>query len=110
MVYPENYVAAPTVTDDINKTLLKSAEERLNHYRAGLKGIEVSVEIRMGRPFSEITEVAAEMNVDVIILATHGYTGLKHVLLGSTAERVVRHAPCPVLTVRVPEHDFVSPA
>jgi len=45
--------------------------------------------------------------VDLIVIATHGYTGLKHVLLGSTAERVVRHAPCPVLTVRERERDFV---
>ena len=40
------------------------------------------------------------LNTDLIVLTTHGYTGLKHVLLGSTAERVVRHAACPVLTVR----------
>jgi universal stress protein A len=40
------------------------------------------------------------LKADMIIMATHGYTGLKHTLLGSTAERVVRHARCPVLTVR----------
>ncbi len=45
--------------------------------------------------------------MDLIIISTHGCTGLKHALLGSTAERVVRHAPCPVLTVRDKEHEFV---
>ena len=63
---------------------------------------------RVGRPFVEISELAREMEVDLIILGTHGYTGLKHVLLGSTAERVVRHAPCPVLTVRAEEHEFIA--
>ena len=53
-----------------------------------------------GKPFQEIARVAKERQIDLIILATHGYTGLKHIQLGSTAERVVRHAPCPVLVVR----------
>ena len=56
--------------------------------------------VRQGRSFHEIAEAARTLKVDLIIIATHGYTGLKHVLLGSTAERVVRHAPCPVLVVR----------
>lgn len=65
------------------------------------------VVVRFGSPFVEITEAARTLKVDLIILTTHGYTGLKHVFLGSTAERVVRHAPCPVLTVREKEHEFV---
>jgi nucleotide-binding universal stress UspA family protein len=63
--------------------------------------------VRHGTPFAEITDAARTLNVDLIILTTHGYTGLKHVFMGSTAERVVRHAPCPVLTVREKEHEFV---
>ena len=63
--------------------------------------------VRVGAPFQEITLAAQELKVDLIVIATHGYTGLKHVFMGSTAERVVRHAPCPVLTVREGEHDFV---
>jgi nucleotide-binding universal stress UspA family protein len=62
---------------------------------------------RYGTPFAEICDAARKLKVDLIIITTHGYTGLKHVLLGSTAERVVRHAPCPVLTVREKEHEFV---
>ena len=53
-----------------------------------------------GVPFDEITKAAKAWDADLIVIATHGYTGLKHVLLGSTAERVARHAPCPVLVVR----------
>ena len=63
--------------------------------------------VRYGTPFAEITAAAKSLKVDLIILTTHGYTGLKHVFMGSTAERVVRHAPCPVLTVREKEHEFV---
>jgi nucleotide-binding universal stress UspA family protein len=48
----------------------------------------------------EITDAAKSLRADLIVIATHGYTGLKHVLLGSTTERVVRHAHCPVLVVR----------
>ncbi len=64
--------------------------------------------VRHGTPFHEISEAAALLKSDLIVLATHGYTGLKHVLLGSTAERVVRHAPCPVLVVRGAEEAAAS--
>ena len=57
--------------------------------------------VRFGRPFNEIADAARTLKVDLIVIATHGYTGLKHTFLGSTAERVVRHAPCPVLVVRI---------
>ena len=56
--------------------------------------------VRTGRAYHEIVEAADAMAADLIVIATHGHTGLKHVLLGSTAEHVVRHARCPVLTVR----------
>ncbi len=63
-------------------------------------GTVEKVLVRFGRSFHEITEVARTRKVDLIIISTHGYTGLKHALLGSTTERVVRHAPCPVLVLR----------
>jgi nucleotide-binding universal stress UspA family protein len=53
-------------------------------------------------------ETAKALKMDLIIIATHGHTGLAHVLLGSTTERVVRHAPCPVLVVRGKEREYVS--
>lgn len=64
------------------------------------RGTVEKVLVRFGRSFHEITDAAGMLKVDLIIISTHGYTGLKHALLGSTAERVVRHAPCPVLVVR----------
>lgn len=73
---------------------------------AGLKAESL---VREGSPAKVIAETARELGVDLLIISTHGYTGLKHVLMGSIAEQVVRYAPCPVLVVRLREHDFVPP-
>jgi nucleotide-binding universal stress UspA family protein len=62
--------------------------------------------VRTGLPAQEIVEAAKQFDVDLIVIATHGYTGWKHFAIGSTAERVVRAAPCPVLVVREKEHEF----
>lgn len=61
--------------------------------------VNTRLEVRMGRPADEILHLAAEEGVDAIIIATHGRTGLAHIVFGSVAEKVVRHAKCPVLTV-----------
>ncbi|MFQ5410981.1 MAG: universal stress protein [Phycisphaerae bacterium] len=66
-------------------------------------------EVVMGRPFMEIINYARDTTIDLIVIGTHGRSGLQHALLGSVAEKVVRKAPCPVLTIRQPEHDFVNP-
>ena len=62
-----------------------------------------------GNTFLEIIQAARDDNVDMIVMGTHGRTGLAHVLIGSVAEKVIREAPCPVLTVKHPEHEFVKP-
>jgi universal stress protein A len=89
-----------TMEDD---KLMAAAKNRLE---GAVKAARISrtvvekILVRFGRSFHEIADAARTRKVDLIIIATHGYTGLKHVLLGSTTERVVRHAPCPVLVVR----------
>jgi nucleotide-binding universal stress UspA family protein len=70
------------------------------------RGESTRCDIRTGVPSHEIVEAAKEADVDLIVIATHGYTGWKHFCIGSTAERVVRAAPCPVLVVREKEHEF----
>ena len=62
--------------------------------------ISANSELRFGRAYKAICETALEQKADLIVIGTHGFTGLKHLLLGSTAERVIRHAPCSVLVVR----------
>jgi len=61
----------------------------------------------LGHSWSSICKYAEQAGIDLIIVSTHGRTGLRHVLIGSTAERIVQHAPCPVLVVKSPEKDFV---
>ncbi len=73
-------------------------------------GIRSQVLVRQGAPWQEIVAAAQETNTDLIILSTHGRTGLPHVLMGSVAERVARHASCPVLVVREQERDFAPGA
>jgi len=92
--------------------LANSAREELNKLCAREIGARArfQVQVREGVPWPEVIAAARETNADLIILATHGWTGLKHVFLGSVAERVVRHAPCPVLVVRERERDFVPTA
>jgi len=72
---------------------------------------EISVvrEVLSGIPFLEIVRYAREQDMDMIVIGTHGRSGLVHALMGSVAEKIVRKAPCPVLTVRPEGHSFVMP-
>ena len=72
-----------------------------------LSGLKVHTDIAYGRASSAIIEYAGTHNIDMIIIATHGRTGLEHLIFGSTTERVVREAPCPVLTIR-PQKESTS--
>ena len=105
-VYPD---AAYTlmVGTDLLPTEAKKAFRKLNDEEQIDQRLVVATIIRSGTAHQEITDAARELEADLIIIATNGYTGLSHVLLGSTTERVVRYAPCPVLVVREKERDFL---
>ena len=84
---------------------LEVGERVRRHLRVAAKKYSVdlrreNIHTRRGRPFEEICRLARDKSVDLIIAATRGNTGLKHLVLGSTAERVVRYSPCPVLIMR----------
>lgn len=79
------------------KGLRKLADERIS------KGVDVRLEVAQGPPAAEIVRIAHEERVDLIVIATHGATGIQRVIFGSVAEKVVRLAPCPVLTIRATE-------
>jgi len=101
--FPIDYLMGAELTNHVITPLMKQAEEALQRMAADLKsstGVTASVVVRDGTPYKEICHAAKELHADLIALTTHGYTGLKHFWLGSTAERVVRHARCPVLVVR----------
>ena len=101
--FPIDYLLGAELTNHVITPLMMQAEEALQPMAANLNSStehKVSVVVRDGTPYKEICQAAKELHADLIALTTHGYTGLKHVWLGSTAERVVRHARCPVLVVR----------
>ena len=91
--------------------LRKSAENHMEalHSEWEEYAFPVSKVIVDGYPFVEIVKQARESDADLIVIGTHGRGAIAHMLLGSVAERVVRKAPCPVLTVRDSEHEFVHP-
>lgn len=104
---------------EVRQSVLKEAKERreeearriVGEVADGANNVGVGVETRIvtGFPVEEILRVGKELQADLIIMGTHGRTGIAHALLGSVAEKVVRRAPCPVLTIHREEHDFVAP-
>lgn len=107
---PEPGMAFP-MPGDYLKDLREGSERALGELADKIvpEGITAVKEVREGPPFLEVIRYAKENEIDLIVMGTHGRSGLAHALLGSVAEKVVRKAPCPVLTVRDPEHEFVKP-
>jgi nucleotide-binding universal stress UspA family protein len=90
---------------DLQRKAKAAAAEDLRRLAAQLEGpkIRTHTVLAEGVPFDQILRVARRLRCDLIVIATHGRTGLGHVFMGSVAENVVRRAPCPVLTVRPPK-------
>jgi nucleotide-binding universal stress UspA family protein len=90
---------------ELLEDLIAGAEQQLATLKAAAvaKGITADSAVITGRPAQTIVEHAEEGAFDLIVMGTHGRTGLSHVVMGSVAERVVRKAPCPVLTLRATE-------
>jgi nucleotide-binding universal stress UspA family protein len=107
---PDMITVAPPPAPTVEQ-MTKAVQVAFDHLikDCQLERFKVHREVREGTPFYEIVRYAKEQNIDLIIMGTHGHTGLTHMLLGSVTEKVVRKAPCPVLTVRHPEHEFVHP-
>lgn len=100
--YPHDWEYTPVLEGNIGPVALeKEARVRLTALASEVKAtVPVTPHVRSGTPWNEIVLAAKEYKADLIIIGTHGRTGLKHIVMGSTAERVVRHAHCPVLVVR----------
>jgi len=108
MIYPADFSMGQVAIPSTDIDLQKRGDEELNNLAKSLidPSVEVEIIIKTGKPFVEINETAVEKDIDLIIMATHGHTGVEHLLFGSTAEKVVRKAPCPVLTLREPIKGF----
>jgi nucleotide-binding universal stress UspA family protein len=108
IIYPPDFsmgqIAIPAVSTEWDER----AQEELDKLAKTeiSKDVKVKSIIKTGKPFVEIIETAKEEEIDLIIIATHGHSGVEHILFGSTAEKVVRKAPCPVLTLREPIKGF----
>jgi nucleotide-binding universal stress UspA family protein len=104
-VFPSDYplvamAAMPLIIPELEtgRTVRRQLKDLAKQYQIELgRG---NIHAIKGQPFQEICELARKIDIDLIVLSTHGYTGLKHLALGSTAERVVRYSPCPVMVVR----------
>ncbi|MBA4313004.1 MAG: universal stress protein [Chlorobiaceae bacterium] len=101
-IYPADFSFGQVAIPSMEKELRERGETELKQLVEKMIAGKLSTKtfVRTGKPFLEIINVAVEEEVDLIIIATHGHTGVEHILFGGTAEKVVRKAPCPVLVVR----------
>lgn len=108
VIYPPDFsmgqIAIPSVNAEWDKTAIEQLDKLAKIEIPA--NIKVKTLVKTGKPFVEIIETAADEDIDMIIIATHGHSGVEHILFGSTAEKVVRKAPCPVLTLREPIKGF----
>jgi nucleotide-binding universal stress UspA family protein len=109
--FGDEAIVATTLPLGLLDLAQNDARERLRKILTAQEDTELRPEyaVRTGRPDSEIVRYAKERDFDLIIMGTHGRSGVAHMLTGSVTEKVVRKAPCPVLTVRHPEHEFIIP-
>jgi nucleotide-binding universal stress UspA family protein len=103
-IYPFGYAETVGLTTEFVDDIERDARTGLEEVAARVRrpGVEVRSLLRKGLPWLEINASARECRADLIVTGTHGRRGFSHALLGSVAEKVVRTAPCPVLTVRGP--------
>jgi nucleotide-binding universal stress UspA family protein len=96
---------APTLPANFEAELREAASKELHEWRekAAASGVEIAEHLLTSSPSEGICSQAASLASDLIVMGTRGLSGLKHALLGSVAERVIRSAPCPVLTVKGPD-------
>lgn len=108
VVYPPDFSMGQIAIPSVDMEMDKRAFEELNNLakKEIPAELKTKVIVKSGKPFIEIIETASEADADLIIIATHGHSGVEHILFGSTAEKVVRKAPCPVLTLREPVKGF----
>ncbi|MCA9064119.1 MAG: universal stress protein [Planctomycetaceae bacterium] len=111
MLIPESHAFTVEAMQAQSEALCEDARKRLAELPGDSwdNGKPVVREVRTGAVFLEIIEYSRENDIDLLVIGTHGRSGLMHVLMGSVAEKIVRKSPCPVLTVKPEGHQFVMP-
>ncbi len=111
VIYPADFSFGQVTVPSMEVELTSNGEKKLRELATPAieKGITVQTEVKTGKAFVEIVKYAREKDMDLIIIATHGHSAFENVLFGSTAEKVVRKAPCAVLTLRPDNLKFVMP-
>jgi nucleotide-binding universal stress UspA family protein len=106
-----DFPSFPDLSPETVRAIEESARRKIEELATSMRREypRVATTLASGQPFLEIILAARERSADLIVMGTHGRTGLPHMLMGSVAEKVVRKASCPVLTVKHPEHRFVMP-
>lgn len=96
---------------ELLEALRKEREEQMAALarEKSASGLQIDARVLEGTPFSELVKAARNESADLLIMGTRGLTGIKHVLIGSTAEKVVRKAPCPVLVLKPENFEFHMP-
>ncbi len=108
VIYPPDLsigqIALPTLSYQIDDKAKEELSRVAKEYIPS--ELDVTAIVKLGKPYIEIIDLAKNEDVDLIIISTHGHTGVEQILFGSTADKVVRKAPCPVLTLREPVKGF----
>ena len=109
-IYPADFSFGQIGMPNVENELRTKGEQELQELiKNEIKGaVPSEAFVKVGLPFVEVVSFAKDEKIELIIVATHGHSGVEHVLFGSTAEKIVRKAPCPVLVVRSDERDFVD--
>ncbi|MBV6511655.1 MAG: TRAP-T-associated universal stress protein TeaD [Ignavibacteriaceae bacterium] len=107
MMYPPDLtvgqIPLPPYEAEVSDKAKTELEKLVEPYQ---NNVRITTIVRAGKPFLEIVDLAKETDADLIIISSHGRTGMEHLLFGGTSEKVIRKAPCPVLTLRNPEKGF----
>ncbi len=111
IIYPADFSFGQLALPSMERELQDRGREQLDTLikKEVPEGISARSVIRSGKPFVEIIQTANDEQADLIIIATHGHSGIEHALFGSTAEKVVRKSVCPVLSIRSADRDFIKP-
>jgi nucleotide-binding universal stress UspA family protein len=108
-IHPAHYGLGDDLLIRLNPEIQRRSQEEMERLISQLGGeVKCQTHVREGRAYSEIVRFVQEEECDLVVMGTHGLSGLEHFLLGGTTEKVMRHASCPVLAVKLKERDFVG--